>query len=267
MSFFYEVAMYPKLLLKREQAAKKQCCCSISAGYTSLHFHSLIELYLVEEGEVDVWINHNYKRLSSGEFAVSLSYDAHSYSPIGHAKITFLIVPPSACREFQHIKFNSPFINDFSLFENIRNCCTQIALQKNDLLTDGYISIVFGMLLDRLDFTEREQTVENDNMSRVLLYLHDHFKKTDLTLASTAAALGFNASYLSRQFKAATGIGLNNYVAVLRLRNAILLLQKGAPIAFSAYESGFNSMRTFYRAFSAEFGCSPKEYLLFSKNL
>ncbi|MBQ7089957.1 MAG: helix-turn-helix transcriptional regulator, partial [Clostridia bacterium] len=27
-----------------------------------------------------------------------------------------------------------------------------------------------------------------------------------------------------------------------------------------AFESGFSSVRTFYRAFAAEFGCSPKEY-------
>jgi AraC-like DNA-binding protein len=32
-------------------------------------------------------------------------------------------------------------------------------------------------------------------------------------------------------------------------------------ITHCAMESGFNSMRTFYRAFREEFGCSPGDYL------
>ena len=28
-----------------------------------------------------------------------------------------------------------------------------------------------------------------------------------------------------------------------------------------AFESGFQSLRTFYRAFEAEFGCSPRTFL------
>jgi AraC-like DNA-binding protein len=49
---------------------------------------------------------------------------------------------------------------------------------------------------------------------------------------------------------------------MLRLRESILLLQSGKrTVTEAAIESGFGSMRSFYRAFYTEFSCSPKEYL------
>ena len=96
--------------------------------------------------------------------------------------------------------------------------------------------------------------------SRILLYINEHYTNP-LTLASIAAELGYNASYLSRCFKNFFHIGINRYITLMRLRKAVLLMQKKKNIATCAYESGFNSVRTFYRAFWDEFQCTPKEYL------
>ena len=48
---------------------------------------------------------------------------------------------------------------------------------------------------------------------------------------------------------------------MLRLRETVLLMRAGKmSITACALESGFGSMRSFYRAFREEFGCTPKEY-------
>lgn len=48
---------------------------------------------------------------------------------------------------------------------------------------------------------------------------------------------------------------------MVRLKNALMLMHEGKhTLTYCALESGFNSVRTFYRAFSEEFDCTPKEY-------
>lgn len=250
----------PQLYVKREKDNKVYYGYKGKAGSTFFHFHSLLELYLVDEGEVDVWVNEHYKRMKSGEMAVILSYDAHRYEPVGDAKCTVLIVPLSNYKEFNGKKLGTPFVDNSMLYEGISKCCEMIAEQKNSLITDGCISVALGLLLQNIELTETPALTERDSITRVLLYLNAHFKD-NITLLSTASELGFNASYLSRYFKEILGIGFNRYVAMLRLREAVLLLKKGESISYCVYESGFRSVRTFYRVFESEFGCTPKQYL------
>ena len=252
--------MHPKLLIKRENDQAIHCSCSVtSRTLTPFHFHSPIELYLVEEGEVDVWVNQQRKRLHGGELAVVLSYDAHQFEPIGAAITSHLIVPARLCPELAKKSTGDPFLSDPGLFKGIRQCCGVIAQKRNDLLTEGCTRVIFGLLLDNLSFTQREADADTDSVTQVLLYLNDHFREA-LSLASVAAAFGFTPSHLSRLFRSAVGVGFHQYLTMIRLREAVLHLSRGAAVDFCAFESGFNSTRTFYRAFENEFGCTPGEY-------
>ena len=72
---------------------------------------------------------------------------------------------------------------------------------------------------------------------------------------------GYSKSYLSRFFKKHFGICLNRYINILKLRHYLLLMQeKKHTNTYCAFESGFDSMGTFYRVFKQEFNCSPGEY-------
>ena len=231
----------------------------MTAGFTSFQFHSSVELYLVEDGEVDVWVGHKYKRLRCGEMAVILSFEAHQYAPVGEADITYLVAPASVCAELGGKRMDSPFVSDAELFENVRRCCAAALRRSNSMLTDGCIRAAFGLLMEKLDFVGREEDDEPGGLTPVLLYLHDNFKN-DLSLTSVASVFGYNPGYLSRCFGKTLGIGFNNYLTMLRLREAAMLLSKGYQADYCAFESGFNSLRTFYRAFRREFECTPKEY-------
>jgi len=253
--------MHPKLLVNREGTNDIFCRCSVRAGFTGFHFHSHMELYLVEQGEVDVWINQQHQRLHTGEMGVILSYDPHQYEPSGDAVITYLIVPAHLCRELDGKSAGHPFLSDPALFDAVHKCCQVIAQRRNPLLTEGCIQTAFGLVLDALPLTQREAASDPDGLTEVLLYLHNQFKH-NVSLASAASALGFNPSYLSRRFKGVLGVSFHHYLTMLRLREAVVYLSKGHNVDYCAYESGFGSIRTFYRAFVQEFGCTPKEYLM-----
>lgn len=236
-----------------------------------LHFHSNIELCLVLEGEIEVWINDHHRILKQGELSVAWNYDAHAYCTPVHSRSLSTIIPPVLYQEFLPLLSNrhtcDPFVTDPVLFEQIHTWVRSTAACKDELVRKGYVYIILGTLLNHLRF-ERDASLADPRLpSEMLLYFNEHFRE-DLTLASAAHALGYHPNYLSHMFKSTLRIGFHQYLTILRLREAVLLMKnEDKSITECAFESGFQSLRTFYRAFQAEFGCTPKEFLSDSAKL
>ena len=229
-------------------------------------FHSPIELYFVNDGEMEVYINDQKKILKKNQMSVALSFDAHTYKTLKSSKSSVLIIPTYMCEEFlseiQRKRTLSPYICDEKTVLKIKKYLK--ALNKkgiNHIEKKGYIYTILGTILDNLNFEETNEAHDTDLSTNLLMYINDNCSK-NITLETVSAVFGYNKSYISRYFKSRFGIGMNNYITMLRLRKAIVLMQeKMHNLTYCALESGFNSMRTFYRVFADEFGCTPKEYL------
>ncbi len=234
--------------------------------YSIFCFHSQIELYFVDEGEMDISVNDNRRMLKGGEMAVVLSFDAHTYMTPEKSRSSALFIPVYMCPDFiedvRHKRVTSPFICDKEVVEKIKSLVSE--LQKsgdNAILKQGYIYVILGIIKDNIFFKTTKENMDPELSTRLLTYVNDNFGD-DISLATAARELGYNESYLSRYFKACFRIGFNRYLTTVRLKNALMLMnEKKHTTAYCAMEVGFNSMRTFYRAFQKEFGCTPKEYM------
>ncbi len=235
-------------------------------GNGDFHFHSQIELCYVEEGKIDAFVNNNTKQLKEGDVSVSLSFDTHVYIPSGYARFTVIIIPCNMCKIFSSAisnkKISNPFICDKASTSRIKNYISELKKEStNEIEKIGYIHLILGIIINKLNFDESDKYAEAQLLSKILLYIQDHYKK-NLTLSSIASEFGYNASYISRYFKSCLEIGITQYINIIRLKNAIELMHtKKHSIAYCALESGFPSIRTFYRIFHQEFGHTPKEYL------
>ena len=230
-------------------------------------FHSQIELWFVTEGEMDIWINNKHRVLKAGEMSVALSFDAHAYKTNSASKSAMLIIPTYLCEEFiaatQHRRCSTPFITDKKIVSLLRGYAKELANTNpaSKIKIQGYIYLILGILMEQLSFEDNEEFCDPALSSRILFYLDEHFKE-NITTEDLAAALGYSPSYLSRYFKSCFHIGIHQYLTIVRLKHAVMLLnEEKRSVTYCAMESGFNSMRTFYRAFESEFGCSPGEYL------
>ena len=230
------------------------------------HFHSPVELYFVFEGQMEVFINDKRRVMQAGEMSVALGFDAHAYRTIGHSRSAVLIIPTYMCRDFieavKNKKVSSPFICDHSVVEEIQAALAKLRQPDcNPIKRTGYLYVILGTLMEHLDLRPATDTQDAKLSSRLLGYINEHYKE-ELSLSTLCATFGYSREYLSKYFKSHFQIGLSHYVTMIRLRAAASLLQEQRhSITYCALESGFRSMRTFYRAFFEEFGCSPKEYL------
>ena len=256
--------MQANFLLKRE-INKNLVCDIVSSPNVIHHFHSHIEMYLIRSGKIEIMINDDKKMLGPGEISVALSYDAHSYRTVGESEAIYLIIPIEYFSEFlplissKHLP--SPFINDEKTHKTVLAAMEGLLSNGNEISRRGYIYSILGAIFDHMTDDEQNESSANAFSPKILIYLSKNFKD-EITLDSVAKEFGFNPSYLSRSFRKTFGISFIKYLNMLRLREAVILLQSGKlSITECAYESGFGSMRSFYRAFENEFGCSPKEYI------
>lgn len=197
--------------------------------------------------------------------SVALGFDAHTYKTLKKSKSSVLIIPTYMCEEFiaelKHKRPLSPYICDEKVVMVIKSYVKELNRKNlNYIEKKGYIYIILGMVMNNLNFEKTKETIDADLSTRILMYINNTFNK-NISLSSISAEFGYNKSYISRYFKNCFGIGLSNYIKMVRLKNALMLMHEGKhTLTYCALESGFNSVRTFYRAFSDEFNCTPKEY-------
>lgn len=238
--------------------------CENDSG--EFHFHSQIEICIVDEGEMQIIVNGNKKVLKKGEMAFAKSYDSHFYQPVNYSKSSLLIIPLHMCGDFLsvigHQKVVNPFICNQKATNEVKKYFEKIKKgTANEITIRGYIYVILGIIKDNISVEDIEKPIENELLSKILFYIHENFK-SDISLESLSAKLGYNQSYISRHFKENFNVGFKEYLTMVRLQNAITLMQKKKhTITYCALESGFNSLCTFFRVFNKEFHTTPKKYI------
>ena len=257
--------MQPKFNVFREKANTlfyKQ----YKNDFCNFQFHSQIEIYAVTEGKMEMLVDGKRKTLKAGEFSVALSYIGHDYKTLDHSRSFSIIIPPHLCEEFmsetQGQKLVCPFFDDNELFAEIKRCYLAMRDENSsNIKRHGLANVVLGLILEKGEFADTSKPTNNELITKILFYLNENFKN-DISPISVAEYFGYSQSYVSRYFKSCCGINLVKYITMLRLKNAITLLSETKhDITYCALESGFPSIRTFYRSFQNEFGCSPKVYM------
>ena len=255
--------MQAKFLLQREVKNILECR-RVKKSNFEVHFHSQIELYIVLGGAIEVIVNNHKKVLKRGDISVALSYDTHGYRDIDNSEVYFLSIPTSLCGDFLTLsatkRLPSPFIDDPETYKLLADTAECIFSTENDMIKKGYIYVILGAILEKMTAESRTEPAENKFSAEMLIYVSEHFKE-ELSLLELASHFGYNPSYLSRSFSQTFGISFGRYLTMLRLREFVLIFGRGEQsVTECALECGFGSMRSFYRAFHDEFGCTPKEY-------
>ena len=121
----------------------------------------------------------------------------------------------------------------------------------------------FLVELNRLTLST-EKKVDTDKtqsplVSEVLSYINHHYCEK-ISLSSIADEFFISKYYLSHAFNSVVGTSVNRYITLKRLINAKQMLSSGIKPTTAAIHCGFNDYAGFYRAFTAEYGITPKEY-------
>ena len=107
--------------------------------------------------------------------------------------------------------------------------------------------------------------VDEEYMDKLHEFIMKHISETDLNIENLTIQLGTSKSSLYRKLKANTGLSINEYIRVCRLKQAAeLLSSQKYKINEVAFMTGFSSPSYFATCFQKQFNLSPSEFV---KNL
>ena len=245
------------------------CSVSTNLNYPP-HLHKQMEIIYVLSGGITVTIHEEKRDLLPGDIAVSFPGTIHSIKTLESSQIILLIFDPFLV-DLSSItvtgkKPDSPFLPKEILHKDISYCMNSLLeIAKpydstlSTVLIKGYLTLLLARLLESL--TLKEVPVDDLNLvHQVLVYVDDHFTQA-LTLEQIAVKLNTSKYYLSRIFNHQLNTSFNSYINNQRIQMAqYLLAGTNQSITEISFQVGFESMRTFYRAFKEICRITPSEY-------
>lgn len=192
-----------------------------------------------------LWINKNYlSRLCTNNTSLSQCFDNTNPQ---HTNLLRLSQPQQ--------KYISSKLSE--LLEE-----TSSPEYGSDLAAEAILTR-FLVELNRLTLTSIKK-VEADKTASpfipdILSYINHHYCEK-ISLASIADEFFISKYYLSHAFHSVVGTSVNRYITLKRLINAKQMLSNGIKPTTAAIHCGFNDYAGFYRAFTAEYGITPKQF-------
>lgn len=248
------------------------------------HLHTHCEIMYVSEGTLNANVDGVSYRIGENEAMFILPHQIHSFNSNAYNKGYVMFVSPLILPKHAELMKTSVLENPIIKLDSINkiNMCNSIveylyecfdpktlnhegrrfvngdAVAQSNFgksLVESYVSI----LLDGAVWKKKTASAMNNAM-RVLEYCLEHYKE-DISVYRIAEMLDIAEHTVTRVFTNILKCNFRKYINSLRLSDVVRkLTETGDPVTDIAKECGFDTLRTFNRVFSEEYGCSPSEY-------
>lgn len=229
----------------------------------NLHFHKNYEFIYVMEGQITCCVNNRSQRVSEGEFALCLSNEIHSVKTNGHSRVWIGVFSEDFIREFKKFQKGKTGVDfkfrcEKSVHEYLMRHLVQLQL-RDVFMIKSCLYALCGEYLRQIPLKEIDDK-QAAIMSDVIAFVEDNYKRA-VSLKSLADALGYEYCYFSKMFNRLFSMSFNDYLNTYRFNEACnMLTETEATVTDIAYESGFQSIRSFNHTFKRLAGVSPSEY-------
>ena len=239
--------------------------------FPSPHLHKEMEIVLYRGGKTRALVDSVAYDLQPGDVFITFPNQIHSYKTLEPESYRLFLIKPEAAPELTHLlEFTTPAsavipnaANDpmlHQLSERLAEVCSMsddIPHKKN--LLQGYTLTLLSELISRMTLSEIPKT-DSDALRSIIFYCTKNYNQ-DLSLAALEEQLHLNKYYISHLFSGKLGLRFNDYINSLRITEACRrLLNSDESITSISDRVGFNTMRTFNRAFMKQMKLSPSEY-------
>ena len=235
------------------------------------HLHSQIELLYVESGTTVVTTHNQSCYLSRGDFAVFFPNTVHSYDAKEGDEPCRLVIAICSLeltgdffKKLTSYSPANPYIPCEKLHPNVSLAMLELEKEcregKNLNACRALVLLILSRVLPLVDLTKNRDIENYDLTYHIVSYVAEHFQEP-LTLTVLAKHLNVSKFYLSRTFSAKLNTSFNRYINYIRANYALTLIQStNYTLTRICVDSGFESQRTFNRAFKEIFGLAPGEY-------
>lgn len=253
----------------------------------NLHSHDFYELYFFIGGDASYLIENGHYRLQCGDILLISPQTLHQLD-INDSKATYerivLWINPKYLRSlssqitdltycFQICADRKDYlIRDLSLSRNIKTMLHSLYFMQNedafgnDIECENIIRSILLSLCKYQQKTKSDRASErlykhtNQTVTDIINYIDLHIAE-NLSLDVIAEKFYLSKFYISHLFKKDTNSTLHQYILKKRLTLSKRFIESDIAISEVCAKCGFQDYSHFFRAFKAEFGITPKQYL------
>lgn len=227
------------------------------------HLHYSLEIVIVTEGELAVILDDQRYALEKGDGIFIMPFQYHSFVTEKDNSSAIFTFSSALVGEF------ADFINEKQVANPLFNVTNEnLALCKDfdcNISNDVFYikSLLYPLcrnVYDGCTFTAGGSKSDSSFLETIK-YIYSHYSE-EISLVSTAEALGFNSKYLSRMFTRSCGMYFSDFLNAVRCSSAANKIEDplcDKNLSEIAFESGFTSIRNFNRTFKKFHGITPRE--------
>ena len=235
------------------------------------HFHEGLELLYNQDEGARVYVDKESRVMKRGDLAVMFSNSVHTYQPSDgpvQGKGILVLCPLALTGEYQKIVSEmapvDPFVKAEDLHPDVVYALEALAKsasgeeEPNPRAERALVHLILGRILKNLEL--RRNSSPDDLVHRMIDMVAGSFREP-ISLEDVAERLGASRYTLSRLFANRLGCGFNEYLNRIRTDEAETLLRDtDLPFTEVWCRSGFETSRTFNRAFKRYHGCTPRDF-------
>ena len=251
----------------------------------ALHHHDFYEVYLLLRGQVSYIVENHLYKMRPGDILLISPLELHQARIAADAEPYERFVLWIARSYLEHLStprtsltrcFDSSVPGHTNLLrlpgaasaELRQRMETLSALRArdgygDDLLAEGCLAALLVELNKAAAQTRPQPGADCSSdqvVDAVLAYINEHYSEP-LTLDALAETFFISQYHLLRKFDAQVGTTVHRYILQKRLLIAKQLLAGGVAPSEACGYCGFGDYANFYRAFRAEYGMTPRQYV------
>ncbi len=252
-----------------ENRTKFCAICKTEHLGCAAHLHKEIEIAYVLQGKTKVYLDSKEYVVEEGDLFVSFPNKVHYFDTFTKEQSYLLIFSPDVFPDFSSLLLKNdpvePVIKKdklpkeiYSLLTNAYNAYIGDEKFKAEKVK-GYVNIFLADIIPCLQFREAVNN-HTEMLSSVLSYCVEHYKD-NISLDEMSKELHVSKYYISRLFSEKIKIGFNDYINMLRINDAKEhLIKTNDSVTEIGINVGYNTIRSFNRAFLSQTGMQPREY-------
>lgn len=278
----------PKMFITLEESVTVSYSENPVNASISIHSHNYIEFaYLVEGRGIEI-INQDTFELRPGYFSMIFPWQTHElyFDPNYSVKYFFVAISMdnflgagSVALELKDLFFFSGFGSAPSTYYYQGNNALKLEQAFKEMFMEyttrkkWWELSVKSKIYDVLIMFDRQRrnnqlnetnALANSNMKHknfdIVFYIFNNFKE-EISLTHLSEYFGLSQNYLSTIIKASLGLTFQEFLHILRLKYAcVLLASTNMSVTDVAYASGFQSYRNFQRFFRKYYTISPTQF-------
>ena len=234
------------------------------------HLHRELELICLLEGDVIAYADSVRYELHAGDIFLTFPNQIHSYEKVTEeTHVGFIFKPdllPELMDTFTIGTPTSPVIEGAANNPRIRALVDALTdtVEREEFshvseLRRGYLLALCAELIPMMKISKLP-VGDSESLRTIVSFCTQNYAE-NLSLSLLEEKLHLNKFYISHLFSGRLGLRFNDYINSLRVSEACrYLLNSSMSITEIGSLVGFNTPRTFNRAFIKQLGISPSEY-------